>query len=178
MIEAELSGRGDGMANKVMGRGELATELARLRAAGKRVVFTNGCFDLLHAGHVRYLREAASLGNLLVVGLNSDASVRQFKDAGRPIVPEDDRAEVMAALEMVDYVVVFPERTAEAIVAELKPDVYVKGGDYTPENLPEARVVEGYGGKVKLVPYHEERSTTGIIQRILNVYCPERGGNV
>ncbi len=163
------------MKNKVVGRRELAARLARLRARGKRVVFTNGCFDLLHAGHVRYLREAASLGDLLVVGLNSDISVRQFKDAGRPIVPEGDRAEVIAALEMVDYVVVFPERTAEAIVGELRPDVYVKGGDYAPEELPEARVVEAYGGEVKIVHYHEDRSTTGIIQHILDAYCPERG---
>lgn len=164
------------MVDKIVGRRALAAELARLRAAGKRTVFTNGCFDLLHAGHVRYLREAASLGDLLVVGLNSDASVRQFKGAGRPIVPEGDRAEVMAALEMVDYVVVFGERTAEAIVAELKPDVYVKGGDYRPEELPEARVVEGYGGQVTLLPYHEDRSTTGIIQRIMDAYCSGHPG--
>ena len=164
------------MGNKIVRREELAAELARLRAAGKRAVFTNGCFDLLHAGHVRYLREASALGDLLVVGLNSDASVRQFKDASRPIVPEGDRAEVMAALEMVDYVVIFTEKTAESILAELRPEVYVKGGDYTTENLPEARVVEGYGGHVKLVPYHEDRSTTGIIQRILDLYCPRHPG--
>jgi rfaE bifunctional protein nucleotidyltransferase chain/domain len=159
------------MESKIADRMALAAELSRLRAAGKRVVFTNGYFDLLHAGHVRYLREAASLGDLLVVGLNNDASARRFKGAGRPIVPETDRAEVLAALEMVDYVVIFPERTAEALVADLKPDVYVKGGDYTPETLPEARVVEAYGGQVKLVSYHEDRSTTGIIQKIVDAYC-------
>ncbi len=156
-----------------MGRGDLASRLAALRAGGKRAVFTNGDFDLLHTGHVRYLREAASLGDVLVVGLSGDASVAERKGPGRPIVPEGDRAEVMAALEMVDYVVVFPERTAEAIVGELKPEVYVKGGDYTPEKLPEARVVEAYGGQVRLLPYHEDRSTTGIVQRILDAYCPE-----
>ncbi len=158
------------MAEKIVGRRELAGELARLRSAGKRIVFTNGDFDLLHAGHVRYLREAAALGDLLVMGLSGDASVRQRKDPGRPIVPEVDRAELLAALEMVDYVVIYQEKTAEATVAELKPDVYVKGGDYTPETLPEARVVEGYGGQVRLLPYHEGSSTTGIIQRILDAY--------
>ncbi|MHB0869609.1 MAG: D-glycero-beta-D-manno-heptose 1-phosphate adenylyltransferase [Chloroflexota bacterium] len=158
---------------RVVDRAQLAGELARLRAAGKRVVFTNGHFDLVHAGHVRYLREAASLGDLLVVGINSDASIRASKKAGRPIVPEGDRVELLAALEMVDYVVLFGEKTAEALVAEVRPEVYVKGGDYGPEDLPEARIVEGYGGRVRLVRYHEGRSTTGIIQRILESYCPK-----
>jgi rfaE bifunctional protein nucleotidyltransferase chain/domain len=162
------------MGGRVVDPVELMAELASLRAAGKKIVFTNGCFDLLHAGHVRYLREAAALGDVLVVGLNSDASVRQFKEPGRPIVPEGDRAEVVAALEMVDYVVLFGEKTAEALVAEVRPDVYVKGGDYSPETLPEAGVVQGYGGRVELVRYHEERSTTGLIQKILNTYCPDR----
>ncbi len=164
------------MRDKVMDRAALAAELAAQRAAGKRVVFTNGVFDLVHSGHVRYLREAASFGDLLVVGVNSDASVRSFKEAGRPIVPEADRVEVVAALEMVDYVVLFGEVTAEALVAELKPEVYVKGGDYRPEMLPEAGVVQGYGGQVKLVPYREGRSTTGIIQKILESYCPQAQG--
>jgi D-glycero-beta-D-manno-heptose 1-phosphate adenylyltransferase len=141
-----------------------------LRALGKRVVFTNGVFDLVHAGHVRYLREAAALGDVLVVGLNSDESVHSYKEPGRPIVPEAERAEVVAALEMVDYVVIFGERTAETTVAELRPDVYVKGGDYRAEDLPEARVVKGYGGEVRLVPYHEGRSTTNIIRKILDTY--------
>ena len=155
---------------KTMQREVLAGRLAELRAQGKRVVFTNGVFDLMHAGHVRYLREAASLGDVLVVGLNSDESVRAFKGHGRPIVPEAERAEVVAALEMVDFVVIFAEKTAEAIVAALRPEVYVKGGDYRPEELPEARVVEGYGGEVRLVPYHEGRSTTSIIRKILDTY--------
>ncbi len=162
------------MGGKVVDRGELTAELAHLRASGKKIAFTNGCFDLLHAGHVRYLREAASLGDVLVVGLNSDASVRKFKEPGRPIVPEGDRAEVVAALDMVDYVVLFDEKTAEALVAEVRPDVCVKGGDYSLETLPEARIVEGYGGRVKLVRYHEARSTTGIIQKILESYCPKQ----
>lgn len=160
------------MAGKVLDRGELVAELTTLRSKGKKVVLTNGCFDLVHAGHVRYLREAASFGDILVVGLNSDASVRSFKEPGRPIISEGDRAEVVAALEMVDYVVVFGEPTAEALVAELMPDVYIKGGDYRLETLPEARIVQGYGGQVKLVSYHEARSTTGMIQKILDTYCP------
>lgn len=162
------------MSGKVVDRVDLAALLADLKAEGKRVVFTNGCFDLLHAGHVRYLREAASLGDILVIGLNGDDSVRSFKDPGRPILPEADRAELLAALEMVDYVVIFEETTAEAIVDQLRPDIYVKGGDYRPESLPEARVVESYGGQVKLVSYHESRSTSGIIQKILESYRPKQ----
>ena len=159
------------MAEKLLDRESLSAELAKLRSLGKTIVFTNGCFDLVHAGHVRYLREAASLGDVLVIGLNSDASVRSFKEEGRPIVPEGDRAELLVALDMVDYVVIFDEPTAEALVAELKPDIYVKGGDYRIDALPEAMVVQSYGGQVKLVSYHEDRSTTGIIRKILDVYC-------
>ena len=159
---------------KVVERDRLVAELAPSRAAGRKIVFTNGCFDLLHAGHVRYLREAASMGEILVVGLNSDASVRLFKDPGRPIMSEGDRAELLAAPEMVDYVVLFDERTAEALVALVRPDIFVKGGDYSSETLPEARIVEGYGGRVVLVRYHDARSTTGIVQKILDSYCPKR----
>ncbi len=162
------------MSGKVVDRSALPAILAGRKARGERVVFTNGCFDLLHAGHVRYLREAASFGNLLVVGLNSDASMRLFKEPGRPIIPQADRAELLAALEMVDYVALFDEATAESMVAEVKPDVYVKGGDYRIEELPEARIVAAYGGRVELVRYHQDRSTTGIIQRILDTYCPSK----
>jgi len=159
------------MAGKILDRKPLAAKLAGLRAQGKKIVFTNGCFDLLHAGHVRYLREASSLGDILVVGLNNDTSVRSFKAPGRPIMPEGDRAEVVAALEMVDYVVLFEEPTAESLVSELRPDIYVKGGDYSLESLPESAIVQGYGGQVKLVTYHESRSTTAIIQKIIDTYC-------
>ncbi|MGI5836966.1 MAG: D-glycero-beta-D-manno-heptose 1-phosphate adenylyltransferase [Chloroflexota bacterium] len=159
------------MAGKLLDRESLAIELAKVRSQGKKIVLTNGCFDLVHAGHVRYLREAASLGDVLVIGLNSDESVRSFKEAGRPIVSEGDRAELLAALEMVDYVVIFGEPTAEALAADLKPDIYVKGGDYKLDTLPEARVVQSYGGQVKLVSYHEDRSTSGIIRKILDAYC-------
>lgn len=137
-----------------------------LRAGGKKVVFTNGCFDILHAGHVRYLNTARSFGDCLVLGLNSDASVRGFKGPTRPINCQDDRAEVIDALACVDYVVIFEERTAESIIAKVRPDVYVKGGDYTLETLPEAKIVMSYGGKVELVQLVEGRSTTNVIKKI------------
>lgn len=137
-----------------------------LRAGGQKVVFTNGCFDILHAGHVRYLNTARSFGDCLVLGLNSDASVRGFKGPSRPINNQEDRAEVIDALACVDYVVIFEERTAESIIAKVRPDVYVKGGDYTLETLPEAKIVMGYGGKVELVQLVEGRSTTNVIKKI------------
>lgn len=137
-----------------------------LRASGKKVVFTNGCFDILHAGHVRYLNTARSFGDCLVLGLNSDASVRGFKGPTRPINCQDDRAEVIDALACVDYVVIFEERTAESIIAKVRPDVYVKGGDYTLETLPEAKIVMSYGGQVELAKLVEGRSTTNVIKKI------------
>lgn len=137
-----------------------------LRAGGKKVVFTNGCFDILHAGHVRYLNKARSFGDCLVLGLNSDASVRGFKGPTRPINCQEDRAEVIDALACVDYVVIFEERTAENIISKVKPDVYVKGGDYTIDTLPEAKIVMSYGGAVELVQLVEGRSTTNVIKKI------------
>ncbi len=142
------------------------------------MIFTNGCFDLLHLGHVRYLQAARALGDLLVVGVNSDASTRALKGAGRPLVPQEDRAEVLAALACVDYVTIFEEVTAVALVEALRPDVYVKGGDYAAPNaasqpdaihyarLPEAAPVLAYGGQVRLIPYLPGHSTTALIERI------------
>ena len=138
---------------------------ATLRAAGARVVFTNGCFDILHAGHVRYLAAARALGDVLILGLNSDASVRRLKGETRPVNSAADRAEVVGALASVDYVVIFGEDTAEELVARVRPAVYAKGGDYTRETLPEARIVESYGGEVAFIPLVEGKSTTGIIER-------------
>ena len=138
---------------------------ATLRAAGARVVFTNGCFDILHAGHVRYLAAARALGDVLILGLNSDASVRRLKGETRPVNSEADRAEVVGALASVDYVVIFGEDTAEELIARVRPAVYAKGGDYTRETLPEARIVESYGGEVAFIPLVEGKSTTGIIER-------------
>ena len=138
---------------------------AILRAAGLRVVFTNGCFDILHAGHVRYLAAARALGDVLILGLNSDASVRRLKGETRPVNSEADRAEVVGALKSVDAVVIFGEDTAEELIAKVRPAVYAKGGDYTRETLPEARIVERYGGEVAFIPLVEGKSTTSVIER-------------
>ena len=139
---------------------------AVLREAGQRSVFTNGCFDILHAGHVRYLEEARALGDCLVLGLNTDASVRRLKGETRPVNTELDRAAVTGALAAVDYVVLFDEPTAETLIEKVRPAVYVKGGDYTRETLPEAKVVEKYGGEVHFIDLVPGRSTTKIIEKI------------
>jgi len=139
----------------------------RLAEQGKKVIFTNGIFDILHVGHVDYLEEARSLGDVLFVGVNSDASTRQLKGPLRPIIPQEERARLVAALACVDYVLIFEEPTACAVVEALRPDVYVKGGDYTLQQLPEAPVVQRYGGEVRILPYREGRSTSQIIRIIL-----------
>jgi rfaE bifunctional protein nucleotidyltransferase chain/domain len=129
-------------------------------------VLTNGCFDLLHAGHVAYLQRARELGDVLVVGLNSDASVRALKGPGRPVTDELSRAAILAALECVDYVTIFDEPTASALLEELQPDVYVKGGDYSLETLPEAPVAQRLGCAIHFVPLVAGLSTTAILQRL------------
>ena len=130
------------------------------------LVFTNGCFDLIHVGHVRYLQSAKALGKTLVVGLNSDRSVQQLKGLSRPIVPEDQRAEVMAALKPVDAVIIFSETTAIEIIKAIAPDIYAKGGDYRIETLPEAPTVNEYGGSIALIQIEVLSSTSKIVQRI------------
>ena len=146
---------------KILTLKELVSELARLRAQGRRIVFTNGCFDIIHVGHVRYLREAKALGDLLVVGLNSDSSVAKLKP-GRPVNSEALRAEVLAALEMVDYVTLFTEDTPYELIRALKPDVLVKGGDWKKEDIVGADLV----AEVHSLPFVEGMSTTGIIDKI------------
>jgi len=136
------------------------------QAAGEEVVFTNGCFDLIHAGHVRYLAAARALGDRLVVGLNSDRSVGALKGPDRPILPEEDRAELLAALRAVDAVVIFDEPTASDTLLALRPNVYAKGGDWRPETLPEAPAASAVGARITLLPFHEGRSTTQLIERI------------
>jgi len=136
------------------------------RAAGKTVVFTNGCFDLLHRGHVDLLAAARAKGDVLIVGLNSDASVRRLKGPGRPLVPAGDRAAVLAALAAVDVVVVFDEDTPLELIGELVPDVLVKGADYRPEDVVGKDVVERAGGRVELVPLTEGRSTSSLVDRL------------
>jgi rfaE bifunctional protein nucleotidyltransferase chain/domain len=145
----------------------LDTLLAELEASPGRVVTTNGCFDLLHVGHLTLLRQAKGLGDTLVVAVNDDASVRRLgKDPCSPVVPADERAELVAALDPVDYVVVFTEDTPERVLAAIRPAVHVKGGDYRPEDLPETRVVEEGGGEVVIVPLVPDHSTTALVSRI------------
>lgn len=152
----------------VLEQAEAATWAASLRAVGRTVVLTNGCFDLLHRGHVDYLQRARGLGDALLVGLNGDRSVRQLKGSGRPILPEADRAAVLAALRAVDAVVIFHEATAEGLAAAVRPDLYVKGGDWgtTQRIPPEAAVVLAYGGRVQYIPYLPGRSTSEIVAQI------------
>ncbi len=145
---------------------ELVAAVRRDRGHHRRIVFTNGCFDVLHLGHTSYLRQARELGDLLVVAVNSDASVRRLKGPDRPVNAEDDRAAVLAALECVDYVTVFDDDTPIPLIRELRPDVYVKGGDYSPEMLAEAEVVQAYGGDVQMVGYVPAHSTTELVARI------------
>jgi rfaE bifunctional protein nucleotidyltransferase chain/domain len=154
---------------KILEKDALIQERQRLRSNGKRVVFTNGCFDLLHPGHVRYLREARSLGDSLVVALNSDRSVRMLKGEGRPILNEKERAEVIAALETVDYVVIFDEETPRELIADLLPDVLVKGGDWGLEEIIGREEVEAAGGTVRSLPYIEGSSTSEIIERVIKI---------
>lgn len=139
---------------------------AILHRAGQRIVFTNGCFDILHAGHVEYLNKARSFGDCLVLGLNTDVSVRGNKGPSRPINNELNRAKVADALQAVDYVVLFGEKTAEDLIAKVKPDVYVKGGDYTLATLPEAKIVQSYGGRVEFIQMVAGCSTTNVIKKI------------
>lgn len=144
-----------------------------LRAEGKRIVFTNGCFDLIHLGHLRYLTEARSLGDFLIVGLNSDESVRRIKDKTRPLNPEDQRMEVMAGLEVVGGVVLFEQDTPLELIQTLEPDVLVKGGDWPVDRIVGREVVEGRGGLVLSIPLTPGISTSGIIDRILERYRPK-----
>ncbi len=148
---------------------QLAERLGSYREQGRRIVFTNGCFDILHRGHITYLNRAKALGDVLVVGINADESVRRLKGDGRPVNGLEDRAQVLAALSCVDHVVPFEEDTPERLIRLVRPHVFVKGGDYTRETLPEARLVESLGGTVQILPYVEDRSTTGIIERLRHV---------
>jgi rfaE bifunctional protein nucleotidyltransferase chain/domain len=143
-----------------------------LKRQGKKIVFTNGCFDILHVGHVRYLTQARKMGDLLIVGLNTDRSVRMIKGDKRPIVTEKERAEVLAALEIVDYVVLFDEPDPLRLIAALKPDILVKGADWSKDEIVGREVVEKAGGKVARIPLVPGSSSTNVIEKILNVYAP------
>lgn len=146
---------------------QMVTERAALREAGQKLVFTNGCFDLLHPGHVRYLRQARDLGDRLLVAVNDDASVKALKGAARPLVPVEERMEMLAALEAVDFVVAFSEKTPLSIIETLVPDVLVKGGDWTPDRIVGRETVEAAGGRVLSLPFVKGFSSTSLIERIL-----------
>ena len=155
---------------KIYRLSELASILQRAKSDGNVVVTTNGCFDVLHLGHLRYLQAARQLGDLLVVAVNSDSSVRQLKGENRPLVPEEERAEMLAGLGCVDYVVVFPEETPISLLSELKPSIHVKGGDYKLEQLIERDIVEANGGKVIVGLNVPGKSTTNLIEVICERY--------
>jgi D-beta-D-heptose 7-phosphate kinase / D-beta-D-heptose 1-phosphate adenosyltransferase len=163
---AELRQHVSGEHKIAAGEREAADRIEFLRRQGSRIVFTNGCFDLLHRGHVTYLSRAKSLGDVLIVGVNTDEGVRSLKGPDRPITPLEDRLEVLAALSCVDVVVPFGEPTPERLIESVRPDVFVKGGDYTVEMLPEAALVERLGGTVNILPYVDDRSTTRLVRRI------------
>jgi rfaE bifunctional protein nucleotidyltransferase chain/domain len=150
----------------VLDRPMAAQLAATYREHRKKVVLTNGCFDLMHVGHVRLLEAARSMGNVLIVGVNTDCSVRRRKGPSRPVVCEEERAEMLAALRYVDHVVLFDEDTADALVREIVPDIYVKGGDYQQENLIEASTAKQLGGQAVILPYTPDRSTTRLLQSV------------
>jgi rfaE bifunctional protein nucleotidyltransferase chain/domain len=150
----------------ILNREELVTRINAERQNGSRVVLANGCFDVLHVGHVRYLAGARELGDVLVVGVNSDAQVARLKGPGRPVLPANERAELVAALESVTYVTVFDEPTVEELLLALKPDVHAKGTDYTEDSVPERNVVRSYGGRVAIVGDPKDHSTSAILARL------------
>lgn len=156
--------------SKVVGWTELVGIVAEAKSVGKTVVLTNGCFDILHVGHVRYLSAARAMGDMLVVGVNTDDSVRKLKGPDRPVNPENDRAEVLAALECVDYVTLFPDENPMELIKAVRPDVQVKGGDYSIEDMPEAEVMRDIGGRVEIIPFastdSERFSTTDTLSAI------------
>ncbi len=156
------------MKSKIVSTNELGEISAQLRRTGGRLVVTNGCFDLLHVGHVRYLQAARALGDALAVGVNGDASVRTLKGEGRPLNGEQDRAEVLAALGCVDYVAVFPEVRATDFLAQVQPAIYVKGGDYKPETLDaeERAVLQKINAEIRIIPFEAGYSTSALIERM------------
>jgi len=156
---------------KIIPLSRLSRWRAALRRKGKKLAVTNGCFDLLHVGHVTYLQAARERGDALLVGLNGDQSVRQLKGRGRPVQPEKDRAAILAALEAVDAVCIFPEKRATRFLARARPDVYVKGGDYTVDTLDqtERRTVEGAGGRIAILPFVPGRSTSSLLKKIVRL---------
>jgi len=161
------------MSSKIVGLEELSERSKQLRAAGKKMVATNGCFDLLHVGHVRYLQAARALGDLLAIGLNGDRSVRELKGKGRPVTGERDRAEVLAALQCVDLVTIFPEMRATQFIGASHPTLYVKGGDYSPETLNEEEraLLKEIGAEIRFIPFEAGYSTSHLLKKICQSGC-------
>jgi len=159
--------------HKVLDRTVLKEKIDALRKEGKKIAFTNGCFDILHVGHVRYLKEARKTADILILALNSDSSVRAIKGDKRPLVPEDERAEVLAGLECVDFVTIFPELTPLELICYLKPDVLIKGGDWPEDKVVGRNEIQQWGGHVTLIPEVIGKSTTNIVDKIVAVYCSE-----
>ena len=153
---------------QVVSRKEILNIINDFKKQGKTTVFTNGCFDILHIGHVRYLKESARQGDILIIGLNSDSSVKRLKGETRPINNESDRAELLSELNFVDYIVIFEEDSPVNLLDEIKPDIYTKGADYTVETLPEAKTVIKNGGKIEFINLVEGKSTTNVIKKIEN----------
>ena len=151
---------------RILDRAKVVEAVLSERQAGKSVAFANGCFDILHVGHLRYLQGAAREADVLVVGINGDQSVRLLKGAGRPVMAENERAEMIAAIRGVDYVTIFHERSPSALLAEMKPDVHCKGTDYTEASVPEREVVHAYGGRVAIVGDPKDHSTTAVLEKL------------
>ena len=156
--------------DKILSRQILKEKLDALRKEGKKIAFTNGCFDILHVGHVRYLREAKKTADVLVLALNSDFSVRSIKGEKRPLVSEEERAEILAALEFIDFVTIFEELTPQELIVYLKPDVLIKGGDWPEDKVVGRDDVKEWGGRVVLIPEVKGKSTTNIVEKIKEVY--------
>jgi rfaE bifunctional protein nucleotidyltransferase chain/domain len=156
---------------KILKREELKAKVDALRKDGKKIAFTNGCFDILHVGHVRYLTEARKTADILILALNSDSSVRAIKGEKRPLVPEDERAEVLAALECIDFITIFPEPTPLELINLLKPDFLIKGGDWPEDKVVGRDEIKKWGGRVLLIPEIKGKSTTNIVKKIKSVYC-------
>jgi rfaE bifunctional protein nucleotidyltransferase chain/domain len=153
-------------ASLILDRDALVARISTEKAGGSRIVLANGCFDILHAGHVRYLEGARALGDMLVVGINSDEQVARLKGPGRPVLPERERAELVASLQAVDLVTIFPEPTVTELLLAIKPDVHAKGTDYTEETVPERDVVRSYGGRVAIVGDPKDHSTSEILKKV------------
>jgi rfaE bifunctional protein nucleotidyltransferase chain/domain len=154
---------------RLVSRIELVEIADKAKRAGSRIVLANGCFDVLHVGHVRYLEAAKALGDLLIVGINSDAQTRRLKGEGRPLVPEDQRAEIVSAIEVVDFVTIFEEPTVRELLLALKPDIHAKGTDYTAESVPERDVVRSFGGRVAIVGDPKDHSSSEMIEKVSGI---------